>query len=105
VPLKWSYSLSSGSLISTTFSIRLTDGSFSSIGTIVSGNTVIFDRNGYKTRFDISRSEQATLIIKKVTETEETVYQCQLTTDFNQWSYRIRVIVTGEHCNVHCINL
>jgi len=98
VPLRWSYTQLAGSLISTTFSIRLNDGSFDGIGTISGGNPVIFNKNDYRTRFDISGSEQATLIIKKVTEGEEGDYQCQLTTDLNAWSYRIRVVVTGEHC-------
>ena len=93
VPLRWSYTLLSGSLILTTFSIRLNDGSFDSIGT-TSG---VFNKNDYQTRFDISGSEVATLMIKNVTEREQAAYQCKLTTDSNTWSYRIRVIVTGEH--------
>ena len=98
VALRWSYTLSSGSVFITTFAIRLNDGSFNDIGTILGGNTLIFDRNNYTTRFNISRSEVATLIINEVTEREEAVYQCKLTTGSNTWSYRIRVIVTGENC-------
>jgi len=94
VALKWSYTLSSGSLVSTTFSRRLNDGSFDDIGTISGGNAVVFNKHDYRTRFDISRCEQATLIINRVTQTEEAVYQCKLATDFSQWSYRIHVIVT-----------
>ena len=97
VPLRWSYTLSSGSLISTTFSIRLNDGSFGDIGTRTGNTIIIFNINDYRTRFDISKNEVATLIINKVTETEEADYQCKLTTDSNIWSYRIRVIVTGEN--------
>ena len=93
VALRWSYTLSSGSLVSTTFSIG--DGSFDDIGTKSGGSPIVFDRNDYRTRFDISRSEVATLIINKVTEREEAVYQCQLVTDSDSWRYRIRVIVTG----------
>ena len=96
VPLRWSYTLLSGSLIFTTFSLRLNDGSFDDIGT----KSGVFNKNDYRARFDISGSEVATLIIKSVTEREEDVYQCRLLTDLNSWSYRIRVIVTGEHCNV-----
>ena len=92
VPLRWSYTLSSGSVITTTFSLRLNDGSFDDIGT-TSG---IFEKQDYRTRFDISGSEVATLIIKNVTEREEAVYQCKILTGSNTWSYRIRVIVTGE---------
>ena len=96
VPLKWNYILSSGSLTLTTFSIRLSDGSFDDIGTKSGGNTVVFKKNDYQTRFNISGSEVATLIIKNVTEREEAVYQCKLLTSSNAWSYRVRVIVTGE---------
>ena len=105
MPLRWSYALLAGSLITTTFSIRLNDGSFDDIGTTSGGNPFVFNKNDYRRRFGISGSEQATLIINKVTETEEADYQCKLTTDLNPWSYRIRVIVTGEHCNVYCTNL
>ena len=89
--------MSSGSVIVTTFSLRLNDGSFDDIGTTY----VIFNKKDYLARFDISRTEVATLIIKNVTEREEAVYQCKLSTDSNQWNYRIRVIVTGEHCDVY----
>jgi len=97
VALRWNYTLSFGSLILTTFSIRLNDGSFDDIGTIISGgNPTVFDQGDYRTRFDISGSEVATFIINKVTEREEAVYQCKLITFSNQWSYRIRVIVTVD---------
>ena len=95
VHLRWNYTLSPGStLISTTFSID--DGAKDDIGLHSSGITVVSDRNDYRTRFNISRSEVATLIIFKVTEREEAVYQCKLQTGSNTWSYQIRVIVTGE---------
>ena len=104
VALRWNYTLLAGVLISTTFSIRLNDSSFDDIAMISGGNTVVFNKNDYTTRFNISKSEVATLIINKVTEREEEVYQCKLTRVSNSWRYRIRVIVTGEHCNV-CIAL
>ena len=103
--LRWNYTLLSGSLIITTFSVTLNDGNLNDIGTISGGSAVIYDRNDYRTRFKTRRTEAATLIINKVTEREEAVYQCKLTTDSNTWSYRIRLIVTGEHCNVYCSNL
>ena len=57
------------------------------------------DINDYQTRFNISRSEVATLIINKVTEREEAVYQCQVKTKAaDTWKYNIRVTVTGENC-------
>ena len=94
VPLRWNYTLSSGSVTLTTFFLRLNDGTFDGIGTTFG----IFNKKDYRTRFDISRSEVATLIINKVTEREEAVYQCRLLTGSQLWDYRLRVIVTGEDC-------
>jgi len=95
VSLRWSYTQLSGSLISTTFSI-LDDARYDDIGMISGGDPAVFNRYDYRTRFNISGSEMATLIINRVTEREEAVYQCELTTTVNQWRYRIRVIATGE---------
>ena len=96
--LRWTYTLSPGSnLLSTTFSIN--DGAKDNIGAVFhgSGVTVVNDRNDYRTRFNISgTSEVATLMIFKVTEKGEAVYQCELQTVSSTWSYKIRVIVTGE---------
>jgi len=101
VALRWSYTLSPGTvLVLTTFSLRFNDGSFDDIGTASIG---VF--NSYRTRFNISRSELATLIINKATETEEAVYQCKVTTNSGSSGYRIQVIVTGENCNVFCTTL
>ena len=59
---------------------------------------LIQDINDYQTRFNISRSEVATLIINEVTERED-VYQCQIETKAaDTWKYNIRVTVTGENC-------
>ena len=98
VPLRWRYTLSPVSnLQSTGFSID--DGGFALIGKIFHGSDTItvFDTKDYRTRFNISRSEVATLIINRVTEREEAVYECELVTTTSNWRYRIRVIVTGEH--------
>jgi len=94
VALRWKYTLSAGSVLLITFSLRLNDGSFDDIGTTSTG---VFNTKDYRARFNISRSELATLIINKVTEREDTVYQCKVTTDSGPSSYRIQVIVTGEH--------
>ena len=102
VPLRWNYILSPGSnLQSIGFSID--DGSgFVGIGKIfhTSGITTIFNTKDYRTRFNISRREVATLIVNRITEREEAVYECGLETVTNKWRYRIQVIVTGDHCNV-----
>jgi len=81
VALRWNYTLLAGSLILTTFSIRLNDGNFDGIGSISGGNTVLFNKKDYRTRFVIRGSEVATLIINRVIEREEAVYQCALTTE------------------------
>jgi len=69
VALRWNYTLSAGSnLLITTFFI-IDDGNSDDIG-VVSPNNIaaVNDKNDYRTRFDISPSEVATLIINKVTE-------------------------------------
>jgi len=101
VALRWNYTLSPGSnLLVTTFSIT-DDGNSDDIGLISPNNiAAVNDKNDYRTRFDISTSEVATLIIKKVTEREDAVYQCKLTVVGNTWAYEIRVIVLGKIYNV-----
>ena len=96
VHLKWNYILSADSqLLSTTFSIA--EGSGNDIGVIYhgSGTTTIFE--SYRARFNISTTEVATLIINRVTEREETTFQCKLTTDSNTWQYRVRLQLTGTN--------
>ena len=88
VSLRWNYTLSPGSnLQSTGFSID--DGGFVSIGKIfhASGVAVVFDTKDYRTRFDISRSQVATLIINEVTKREEAIYESELETVMNKWRY------------------
>ncbi len=92
VHLRWSYTLSSGSqLLSTTFSID--DGSTSDDIGVRVGDAISVTK---ETRFNISISEVATLVIKKVTEKEEATFQCKLTVAGSVWAYNIRVIVTGK---------
>ena len=95
VALGWTYTLSAGLVLKTIeFSIN-NDG----IGQIIhaTGDITVFNKNDYRTRFNISStSEEATLVINKVTESEEAVHQCELRTNNNAWKYRIRVIVTGK---------
>ena len=96
--LRWRYTLSPGSYLqSTGFSI--VDEPLVGIGKIfhTSDITTVFNRSDFRTRFNISRSEVATLIINRVTEREEAVYECKLGTVMNTWRYRIHVIVTGEN--------
>ena len=95
--LRWTYTLSAGlTLAITTFSTDEGTNTFDPIGTILQDKTSsVNDKNDYRARFNISTSEVATLIINKVTEREEAVYQCSLSTTSGIWKDRIRVIVTG----------
>ena len=94
VPLRWNYTLLSGTVLLTTFYID--DGASDDIGITVNGGiTAINNRNDYQARFAISTSEVATLIINNVTEREEATFQCKLTASGNTWAYNIRVNVTG----------
>jgi len=102
VALRWRYTLSPGSnLQTTTFSIA-DDGNNDDIGTIFHASNIVSvnNRNDHQTRFNISRSEVATLIINEVTEREEAVYRCKLAVVGNTWTYEIRVIVLGKIKNV-----
>ena len=106
--LRWSYTLPTGSDPRTT-RFHIIKGASDIIGSIShdSGGDsyLIRDVNDYQTRFNISRSEVATLIINKVTEREEAVYQCELETQaLETWRYHIRVIVTGKNCNVQIVD-
>ncbi|CAH3161319.1 unnamed protein product [Pocillopora meandrina] len=101
IHLSWNYTLSEGSdLRTTTFSIS--DGSsWNDIGVIyhADNNIVIYNKNNYRTRFNISDSNVATLILKKVTEDEQAIFQCKLSTLSNSWTYSILVNFTKRHLN------
>ena len=106
--LKWSYNLPAGVDPRTT-RFHIIKGVGDLIGSIShdSGgdNYVIRDAEDYQTRFNISISELATLMINKVTEHEEAVYQCELETKaLDTWRYNIRVIVTGKKCNEQVVD-
>ena len=106
--LRWSYTLPTGSDPRTT-RFHIIKGASAVIGSIFhdsSGNYYqIRDANDYQTRFNISRNEVATLIINKVTEPEEAVYQCELETKAGDtWRYNIRVTVTGKNCNAQIVD-
>jgi len=98
--LKWSYTLPAGSDPRTT-RFHIIKGASDVIASIFHDSGGEPERyqirgvNDYQTRFNISRSAAATLIINKVTEREEAVYQCELETQSGEtWRYNIRVIVT-----------
>ena len=49
-------------------------------------------------RFDVSKSEVATLIIKNVSELVDAIIQCSVQTNLGDWKYNIRLEITGENC-------
>ena len=97
MPLKWTYQKPVGlDILRTVFSID--DGiNVDEIGVVYhfdngSAFATIQDRNNYRTRFYISTSEMATLIINKVTERERATFQCKLETKSKgDWAYNIRI--------------
>ena len=98
VPLKWNYiKPSSWDLQQTVFSVN-----DSVIGILhhSSGQIEIFDRDDYRTRFDISQSEVATLILNRVSLREDATFQCELVmSNYSPWkklASKIRVKVTGK---------
>ena len=97
VPLKWTYRKPHGlDIQQTVFSID--DGiAVDDIGVIYhsdngSVSATIYDRNDYRTRFEIRKSEMATLIINEVTERERATFKCKLVTKSNgERAYNIRL--------------
>ncbi len=94
VPLRWNYTLSPGSLLLLT-EFYIVNGRIKSPIGIRTNDGIGAVNKGYETRWNISGSEVATLIINKVTEREEAVFQCKLFVFGNSWAYNIRVVVTG----------
>ena len=86
VALRWNYTLGINELLFTT--IWKLDGT--RIATIAAV-TVINDN-----RFDLNKSEVATLIIKDVSEMEDATFQCEVQTSLGSWKYNIRLEIIGE---------
>ena len=84
--LKWNYTLGTGDLvISTAWQL---DGTQIAAITAI---TIVGDD-----RFDVKKSEVATLIIKNVSELEDATIQCVVQTSVGNWRYNIRLEITGE---------
>ena len=99
VHLKWNYiKPSSWHLQQTVFSLYGGD-----IGILhhSTGQTEIFDRYNYRTRFAISQSEVATLILKNVTKSDEGIFRCKLVMSnvvhhYSYFGYEIYVKPAGK---------
>ena len=61
---------------------------------ILGGITTINDD-----RFDVNKSEVATLMIKNVSELGDATIQCAVQTNLGIWKYSIRLEITGEGQN------
>ena len=84
--LKWNYTLGTGELVSsTTWQLDGTQIAVIAAITIVSDD-----------RFDVKKSEVATLIIMNVSELEDATIQCVVQTSLGNWRYNIRLEITGE---------
>ena len=84
--LRWNYTLGTGEVVITkTWAL---DGTQIAI---VGGITLINDD-----RFDVNKSEVATLMIKNVSELEDATIQCVVQTNVGNWRYNIRLEITGE---------
>ena len=84
--LRWNYTLGTGEVVVTkTWAL---DGTQIAI---VGGITLINDD-----RFDVNKSEVATLMIKNVSELEDATIQCVVQTNLGISKYNIRLEITGE---------
>ena len=88
VALRWNYTLGINELLFTT--IWKLDGT--RIATIAAVTVINDDR------FDLNKSEVATLIIKDVSEMEDATIQCEVQTSLGSWKYNIRLEITGKKC-------
>ena len=84
--LKWNYTLRTGELVLST-AWQLDGNQIAAIAAI----TIVSDD-----RFDVKKSEVATLIIKNVSELEDATIQCLVQTSVGNWRYNIRLEITGE---------
>ena len=97
--LRWNYTLLDGQSISlVTFAVGDGTGQPDDIGFLVGESVTIFDRNDYRTRFNIeSTSEFSALTINTVTERENATFQCRIAlAEGTSWAYNARIFITGK---------
>ena len=88
VVLRWTYTLGTGEFLSSTvWHLDGTQIAFAGIQTVISDN-----------RFDVNKSEAATLIIKNVSALEDATIGCVVQTSKGTWRYNIRLEIKGEKC-------
>ena len=84
--LRWNYTLGTGEFVaSTSWQLDGSQIAFAAPIYVISDN-----------RFDVDKSEVATLIIKNVSAMEDATIQCAVQTSLGIWKYNIRLEITGE---------
>ena len=84
--LSWNYTLGTGEFLSSTaWQLDGTQIVFVGIQIVIRGN-----------RFDVNKSEVATLIIKNVSELEDATIQCVVQTNLGNWKYGKRLEIASE---------
>ena len=86
VVLSWNYTLETNEVLFST--VWVLDGE--QIAAVAPVSVIKDDR------FDLDKSELATLIIKDVSEFEDVTIQCQVQTIEGIWKYNIRLEIVGE---------
>ena len=84
--LRWNYTLGTGEIVASK-NWNMDGVQIALVGLVTSIND---------DRFAVDSEEEATLIIKNVSEIEDATIQFTLLTTINIWKYRIRVEITGE---------
>ena len=88
VALRWNYSLGTGEfLLLKTWSLDGTQIATAGAQTIINDD-----------RFDVSKNEVATLIIKNVSKLEDATIKLVVQTSVGSWAYQRRLEITGENC-------
>ncbi|KAL9964690.1 hypothetical protein ACROYT_G028365 [Oculina patagonica] len=93
VHLTWNFTLSGENLSEVAWEIdNIRIGRKSSSGVSIS------PISNFREHFDISRSDPATLIIFKVTEADEALFECQVNTDVRLWKdiIQVKIVVPAK---------
>jgi len=94
VHLKWEFSLSGETFQQVSW---LKDG-VTVARKDSSGTVTIPPISNFQEHFNISKSDQATFIIYKVTEADEALFTCDVQTNIRNWIDNIQVTVVGKFC-------
>ena len=90
MPLRWKFTLSGETFQQVSWRKDTID-----IGRKSDSGVITLDQ-AFQGHFTISASDQATLIINKVTEADDAVFVCSVQTNKKTWADNIQVKVGGE---------